>query len=63
MDVEISEFDKQIDDLLGKEKTARLNSDANESVKIFIQIAQVCFDAKQYNKFNELIVMLSKKRG
>ncbi|CAK73465.1 unnamed protein product (macronuclear) [Paramecium tetraurelia] len=63
MIIEENEFDKQIEDLLNKEKTARLANNLVETLKVTKQIAKLCFDTKQYSKFNELIVALSKKRG
>lgn len=63
MEVEVSEFEKQIDQLLIHEKSARMANDLNESVKILKMVAEICFKARQHARFNDLIVQLCKKRG
>lgn len=64
MDIETRTiFSKEIDELLNKEKNARLNNDFNELNRLLPQIIKIAFDAKEYYQLNELIKLLAKKRG
>ena len=63
MIIEQTEFDTQIEDLLAKEKAARLSNNLVESLKAIRLVGKLCFDSKEYTKFNDLIVNLCKKRG
>lgn len=64
MDIETRTiFSKEIDDLLNKEKNARLNNDFSELNRLLPQIIKIAFDAKEYYQLNELIKLLAKKRG
>lgn len=46
-----------------KEKTARINSDNAESVKILKNIIKIAYDLKEYEKMFELMILLAKRRG
>jgi len=48
---------------LVKEKTARINSDNTESVKILKNIIKITYDLKEYEKMFELMILLAKRRG
>ncbi|EGR29077.1 26S proteasome protein, macropain, putative [Ichthyophthirius multifiliis] len=63
MDIEKTEFQRQLDSLLQKEKTARLNNEFQESVKLLKQIVQFAWDMKEYETMFQQIISLSKKRG
>jgi len=69
-------FEKQIEELLRKEKKARQNSDHITSSDILQQIVRkfllwwliifkikLSLDLKEYKRHNELITYLSKRRG
>jgi len=56
-------FVKEIEDLLVKEREARLNNDYTASSRILLEIVQLAFDLREYDALTELIALLSKKRG
>jgi hypothetical protein len=60
---EKSDFQKELDNLLAKEKTARMNNDNNESVRILKQIGKICYEVGDLDKLNEQLIQLCKKRG
>lgn len=65
MEIEQSKtvFSKEIEDLLVKEKEARLNNDISECSRVVTEILRITFEAKEYEKLNELISLVAKKRG
>jgi 26S proteasome regulatory subunit N5 len=56
-------FSKEIQDLLVKERESRLNNDYTESARLLPEIVKIAFDSKEYEKLNELLTLLAKKRG
>lgn len=65
MEVEQSRtvFSQEIENLLAKEREVRLNNDYIQSAQILPQIVKIAFDSREYDKLNELISLLAKKRG
>lgn len=53
MDIEKSSFQKLIDDLLQKEKSARMNNQTDESCRLLKQIVQLAYDMKEYEQLFE----------
>jgi len=56
-------FSQEIEELLAKEKVARMNNDHLESARICVRVVQISFDTKEWEKLNQLIKILAKKRG
>jgi len=56
-------FSQEIEELLAKEKVARMNNDHLESARICVRAVQISFDTKEWDKLNQLIKILAKKRG
>lgn len=65
MEVEQSRtvFSQEIETLLEKERLSRLNNDYNESARVLPEIVKIAFDSREYEKLNELITLLARKRG
>lgn len=56
-------LEEAIEDILTLEKKTRLSSDGISTAKLLCCICQLYFDAKEWSKLREYIVLLSKKRG
>lgn len=52
-----------IEELLVLEKQTRQSGDAISSSKILCGIVKICADVKNYDKMNEMMVVLSKRRS
>lgn len=63
MEVEKSAFDKQLEDLLEKEKISRSINDHLNSSNLLKQIATLCYETQHFDALNENISALMKKRG
>ena len=63
MEIEKSQFDKQLDELLEKEKISRSINDHLQSSNLLKQIATLCYETQHYDALNENISNLMKKRG
>lgn len=65
MEIEVPKtvFSTEIETLLINEREARLNNNYNESARILVEIVRIAFESKEYEKLNELITLLAKKRG
>jgi len=55
--------DEAVEELLALEKKCRIASDGISTSKLLCKVCQLLFDAKEWSKLREHVVMLSKKRG
>ena len=58
-----TDFLEEVNKLLHEEKAARHENDANRLSELCKRIIQLAFDAKEYRRLNEFILMLTKRRG
>ena len=58
-----SDFQTQLDKLIEKEKTARINNDHLVSVSILKDIITLCRDAQEWQRLNDQIAYLMNRRG
>jgi 26S proteasome regulatory subunit N5 len=56
-------FSNEIEQLLAKEKVARMNNDHLESARLITKICQMAYEIKEWDMLNQLIKLLAKKRG
>ena len=63
MEVEKTQFDTQLEDLLEKEKISRSINDHLQTSSLLKQIATLCYQTQHYDQLNEMITTLMKKRG
>jgi len=56
-------IDEAVEEMLVLEKKCRMSSDAISTSKLLCKICQMYFDAKEWSKLKEHIVLLAKKRG
>lgn len=56
-------IEEAVEELLSLEKKCRQSSDGISTSKLLCKICQLYFDAKEWSKLREYIVLLSKKRG
>jgi len=61
--VKASRLEEAVEDMLALEKKTRMAADGISTAKLLCKICQLYFDAKEWSKLKEYIVMLSKKRG
>ena len=56
-------LDGALQNLLSHEKTARLAADVGGTTELVKAMVSLCYDAKDWDKLNETIVLLSKRRA
>ena len=52
MEIEKTEFDKQLEELLEKEKVSRSINDHIQSANLLKQIATLCYETKHFDALN-----------
>jgi len=61
--VKAGRLEEAVEDILVLEKKTRMASDGISTSKLVCAVCQLCYDAKEWGKLREYIVLLSKKRG
>lgn len=61
--VKAGRLDEAIEDILTLEKKTRTAADGISTSKLVCCICKLCFDANEWGKLREYIVLMSKKRG
>lgn len=61
--VKAGRLEEAIEDILALEKRTRTASDGISTSKLICGLVKLCFEAKEWGKLREHIVVLSKKRG
>jgi len=56
-------LEEAVEEILALEKKCRMSCDGISTAKLLCKVCQLYFDAKEWSKLREHIVLLSKKRG
>lgn len=56
-------FDDALEELIGLEKLTRTASDAISTGRVLVAIVQICFHTKKWDKLNENLVALTKRKS